>query len=214
MLTTGRKLVIGRREIHNSLKKSSRKLSRDHVEILPRIIDGIAKISIKPLGRNPVFTAKYEYPMQPIPKGESIELLSQDLIGFRIDDFIYQLVYVGKAMAKSASNLIPSSIGSATEKFEMMQTNHSDSEVFTSASELENESTSTKNSLAHNLQVKLPCEYAETCYRKNPTHFHERSHPGDSDWWDPLEESPANDPRPGAFLFEFFVRPKNQTCVI
>ena len=68
MLTSGRKLVIGRREIHNSLKKSSRKLSRDHVEILPRMIDGVAKISIKPLGRNPVFTAKYEYPMQPISK--------------------------------------------------------------------------------------------------------------------------------------------------
>ena len=68
VLTTERKLVIGRREIHNSLKKSCRKLSRDHVEILPRIIDGIAKISIKPLGRNPVFTAKYEYPMHPISK--------------------------------------------------------------------------------------------------------------------------------------------------
>jgi len=99
-------------------------------------------------------------------------------------------------MTKCSSNLIPSSIGSATEKFEMMQTNHSDSEVFTSASEPENENISTENSLAHNLQVKLPCEYAETCYRKNPSHFHERSHPGDSDWWDPLEESPANDPRP------------------
>jgi len=60
------------------------------------MIDGVAKISIKPLGRNPVFTAKYEYPMQPISKGESIELLSHDLIGFRIDDFIYQLVYVEK----------------------------------------------------------------------------------------------------------------------
>ena len=107
-------------------------------------------------------------------------------------------------MTKDTSNITPSSISSTTEKFEMMQTNHSDSEVFTSASEPENENISTKDSLAHNLQVKLPCEYAETCYRKNPSHFHERSHPGDSDWWDPLEESPANDPRPGAFLFEYF----------
>ena len=95
-LTLGRKLVIGRREIQNSLQKGSRKLSRDHVEILPRIIDGIAKVSIKPVGKNPLFTAKFEYPMVPVLTGTSAELFANDLIGFRLDDFVFQIIYSSK----------------------------------------------------------------------------------------------------------------------
>ena len=50
---------------------------------------------------------------------------------------------------------------------------------------------------------RKPCEYGAKCYRKNPSHKNEMSHPGDSDYWDPVSTSidPALDTRPGKFRF-------------
>ncbi|XP_072907355.1 aprataxin and PNK-like factor isoform X2 [Hemitrygon akajei] len=44
-------------------------------------------------------------------------------------------------------------------------------------------------------QKKRACVYGSNCYRKNPLHFQEFSHPGDSDYEDPLgEEDDDNKP--------------------
>lgn len=51
---------------------------------------------------------------------------------------------------------------------------------------------------------RKPCEYGGGCYRQNPTHKIEFSHPGDDDWWDPLNQdntaSDVIDTRPGSGL--------------
>ena len=48
---------------------------------------------------------------------------------------------------------------------------------------------------------RKPCEYGEKCYRRNPAHKMEFSHPGDMDYWDPVSTSidPDLDTRPGQF---------------
>nr|XP_056712750.1 aprataxin and PNK-like factor [Euleptes europaea] len=44
---------------------------------------------------------------------------------------------------------------------------------------------------------RTPCQYGRKCYRKNPVHFQEFSHPGDADYQDPEVVTPAdNDRRP------------------
>ena len=51
---------------------------------------------------------------------------------------------------------------------------------------------------------RKPCEYGGGCYRQNPTHKIEFSHPGDDDWWDPLNQDNTatdfEDQRPGSDL--------------
>ncbi|XP_040285977.1 aprataxin and PNK-like factor isoform X1 [Bufo bufo] len=56
--------------------------------------------------------------------------------------------------------------------------------------------TSTQNS-QQAPKKRVPCIYGEQCYRKNPTHFQEFSHPGDSDYHDVENGSQDdNDDRP------------------
>ncbi|XP_054853772.1 aprataxin and PNK-like factor [Eublepharis macularius] len=44
---------------------------------------------------------------------------------------------------------------------------------------------------------RIPCHYGRNCYRKNPVHFQQFSHPGDGDYLDPEVVTPAdNDCRP------------------
>ncbi|KAM4042334.1 aprataxin and PNK-like factor [Anomaloglossus baeobatrachus] len=43
--------------------------------------------------------------------------------------------------------------------------------------------TSTQNT-QQSPKKRVPCMYGEQCYRKNPVHFQEFSHPGDSDYYD------------------------------
>lgn len=43
---------------------------------------------------------------------------------------------------------------------------------------------------------RTPCMYAERCYRKNPVHFQEFSHPGDSDYRDSGSQEDDYDDRP------------------
>ena len=53
---------------------------------------------------------------------------------------------------------------------------------------------------------RKPCEYGAKCYRKNPAHKKEMSHPGDSDYWDPVSTSidPNLDTRPGNYAAHIF----------
>lgn len=48
------------------------------------------------------------------------------------------------------------------------------------------------------LAPRKPCEFSRNCYRKNPNHLRDYSHPTDPDWWNPLEREidPDLDPRP------------------
>ncbi|XP_041839412.1 aprataxin and PNK-like factor isoform X2 [Melanotaenia boesemani] len=43
-------------------------------------------------------------------------------------------------------------------------------------------------------QVRTPCPYGKDCYRKNPLHFQECSHPGDTDYEEEEEEEEADRP--------------------
>ncbi|XP_067297008.1 aprataxin and PNK-like factor [Pseudorasbora parva] len=45
-------------------------------------------------------------------------------------------------------------------------------------------------------QRRTPCAYGSSCYRKNPLHFQECSHPGDSDFEEEEEEDADEDDRP------------------
>ncbi|KAK9981460.1 hypothetical protein ABG768_000991 [Culter alburnus] len=45
-------------------------------------------------------------------------------------------------------------------------------------------------------QRRTPCAYGSSCYRKNPLHFQECSHPGDSDYEDKEAEDADDDDRP------------------
>ncbi|KAF6734212.1 Aprataxin and PNK-like factor [Oryzias melastigma] len=43
---------------------------------------------------------------------------------------------------------------------------------------------------------RKPCPYGKDCYRKNPLHFQESSHPGDSDYEEEEEEEEEEEDRP------------------
>uniref|UniRef100_A0A3B3DAN9 PBZ-type domain-containing protein n=1 Tax=Oryzias melastigma TaxID=30732 RepID=A0A3B3DAN9_ORYME len=45
-------------------------------------------------------------------------------------------------------------------------------------------------------QRRKPCPYGKDCYRKNPLHFQESSHPGDSDYEEEEEEEEEEEDRP------------------
>ncbi|XP_056266210.1 aprataxin and PNK-like factor [Pseudoliparis swirei] len=45
-------------------------------------------------------------------------------------------------------------------------------------------------------KLRAPCPYGRSCYRKNPAHFQESSHPDDSDYEEPEEEEEEEGDRP------------------
>ncbi|XP_054635132.1 aprataxin and PNK-like factor isoform X2 [Dunckerocampus dactyliophorus] len=45
-------------------------------------------------------------------------------------------------------------------------------------------------------RLRSPCPYGKDCYRKNPLHFRESSHPGDSDYEEEEEEQQEEEGRP------------------
>ncbi|XP_058038011.1 aprataxin and PNK-like factor isoform X3 [Ahaetulla prasina] len=47
-----------------------------------------------------------------------------------------------------------------------------------------------------NKPLRTACQYGKSCYRKNPIHFQEFSHPGDSDYYDSEALSQVDDHRP------------------
>ncbi|XP_072265688.1 aprataxin and PNK-like factor [Pyxicephalus adspersus] len=60
-----------------------------------------------------------------------------------------------------------------------------------------NQSTRSPETSQQAQKSRMPCIYAERCYRKNPVHFQEFSHPGDSDYHDVESGSQDdNDDRP------------------
>ncbi|XP_018606350.2 aprataxin and PNK-like factor isoform X1 [Scleropages formosus] len=62
------------------------------------------------------------------------------------------------------------------------------------------ESASSSHSTLAKPRLRTPCPYAKRCYRKNPVHFQECSHPGDSDYEeeeeDAVEDDKEDDDRP------------------
>ncbi|TRY83038.1 hypothetical protein DNTS_004455 [Danionella cerebrum] len=45
-------------------------------------------------------------------------------------------------------------------------------------------------------QQRKPCPYGSSCYRKNPLHFQESSHPGDTDYYETEKNDEDEDDRP------------------
>jgi len=50
-----------------------------------------------------------------------------------------------------------------------------------------------ENSSPHRSSVRDPCVYGPSCYRRNPLHFQEFSHPGDADYTSPPDSSDEDD---------------------
>ena len=48
----------------------------------------------------------------------------------------------------------------------------------------------------HFVTGKRPCRHGASCYRKNPSHFKEYSHPGDLDYQSKDEDTDEDDSRP------------------
>ncbi|XP_077173994.1 aprataxin and PNK-like factor isoform X2 [Paroedura picta] len=70
------------------------------------------------------------------------------------------------------------------------QTTEADSSDSTGSSSVPQSSNLTKH-------TRIPCQYGRNCYRKNPIHFQQFSHPGDADCHDPeVGTAAVNDPRP------------------
>ncbi|ROL46542.1 Aprataxin and PNK-like factor [Anabarilius grahami] len=74
----------------------------------------------------------------------------------------------------------------------------SDSQVSQGASQGSNimEAESETSASKVKKQRRTPCAYGSSCYRKNPLHFQECSHPGDSDYEDKEAEDADDDDRP------------------
>ncbi|XP_053273943.1 aprataxin and PNK-like factor isoform X2 [Pleuronectes platessa] len=54
----------------------------------------------------------------------------------------------------------------------------------------------TQPSSSVSARLRPPCPYGKDCYRKNPVHFQETSHPGDSDFEEEEEEEEEEEDRP------------------
>ena len=52
---------------------------------------------------------------------------------------------------------------------------------------------SSTNSVTHPAKTREPCAYGKSCYRKNPDHFNEYSHPGDADYFSHSSSEDDND---------------------
>ncbi|KAM9314535.1 aprataxin and PNK-like factor isoform 2-T2 [Pholidichthys leucotaenia] len=52
------------------------------------------------------------------------------------------------------------------------------------------------SSLPSTTAVRTPCPYGKDCYRKNPLHFQECSHPGDPDYQEQQEEEEEEEEKP------------------
>ena len=140
-------------------------------------------------GRNGAFYGKYEQPLRFLPKGEtSAMLLSGDVIAFRKCSYVYRIL-IGED--KPADE--PTSNG----QIETLE-GEDELEKWSSGSDIETENRESRLSPdREQIERRLPCEFGVNCYRRNPVHKRDRSHPGDPDWWDPIEQEIENDPRPG-----------------
>ncbi|XP_015279827.1 PREDICTED: aprataxin and PNK-like factor, partial [Gekko japonicus] len=77
-----------------------------------------------------------------------------------------------------------------SEAFIPDQTTEADSSDLTESSDVPQSSNVTEHK-------RIPCQYGSHCYRKNPVHFQQFSHPGDGDYHDPEVVTAAdNDQRP------------------
>lgn len=176
---------LGRKEVGKSLGIPIRKVSRDHLTFL---VQSETEIKMRADGRNGAFYGKFEQPLGFLPKGESSGiLLSGDVIAFRKCSYVYRIVIgANKPADESTTNgQIETLVG------------EDELEEWSSGSDVEKrERESRLPPDREEVERRLPCEFGATCYRRNPVHKRERSHPGDPDWWDPIEQEIENDPRP------------------
>ncbi|CBY36119.1 unnamed protein product [Oikopleura dioica] len=183
-----KKCRIGRAEIKNALaqensKEKAEKVSKSAVDIQIRN-DTLSVINI---GKNSIFTGCFGMPLERLVPDEKRDLSFGDVIGFRQDALVFR-IEVGSSRKIDKPEV-------AVDIENKDQGTLSDNAEWTSGSisDHQNGNIAVDVSASHqNLPIasrrRRPCEYGGGCYRQNPTHKIEFSHPGDDDWWDPLNQ--------------------------
>lgn len=164
------KAILGRMEVKKSLDRNDKlKISKDQVRF---IIDHSSKsVDIESLGVNPSCYGEFGDEPVLLKPNEKARLKDNDIIGFGRNKYIYQIKFRAETNITQDDNL--------TQETRVP----SDEEHFSGESDIASEPECSGPSL---LPKRKPCEYGLKCYRKNPQHKSEFSHPGDQDFWDPL----------------------------
>ena len=131
-----------------------------------------------------------------------------DIIGFGKTNYLYQVVFSNDSI--ETNEIKPESVNELNVEGDQSP---STSPVHKSISEsslgddlgsdkVEEESDNEEGPTCSGpslIPKRKPCEYGAKCYRRNPIHKKEMSHPGDPDYWDPVNTSidPHLDTRPG-----------------
>ena len=123
---------------------------------------------------------------------------AEDVIGFGKTQYFYQVKFVDESLPKLNNEEIDKSELDSPIRNESPEPDDGNHEE-----DLESEEETPTCSGPSLIPKRKPCEYGAKCYRKNPAHKNEMSHPGDSDYWDPVSTSidPVLDTRPGKFYF-------------
>ena len=123
---------------------------------------------------------------------------AEDVIGFGKTQYFYQVKFVEESLSKLNDEEIDKSEFDSPIRNESPEPPSDDENH---DKDLESEEETPTCSGPSLIPKRKPCEYGARCYRKNPAHKNEMSHPGDSDYWDPVSTSidPVLDTRPGKF---------------
>ena len=128
------------------------------------------------MGKNCGFFAPFEYPIVRLKPGESTTIKEGDILAFRKDLYVYRVHF---------SNLPQILQKPEIKTQETLNFDSPEKEIWTSGSESDQgESKVTPD----DSNKRVPCEFGQSCYRQNPIHKKERSHPGDSDWSNPTDQ--------------------------
>ena len=128
----------------------------------------------------------------------------EDVIGFGKTQYFYQVKFVNENLSKLKNEELDKSEVELDSPIRNESPEpSSDENPDADPKSEEEEPTCSGPSL---IPKRKPCEYGAKCYRKNPAHKNEMSHPGDSDYWDPVSTSidPVLDTRPGNFRLFYF----------
>lgn len=190
-----KKVTLGRAEITKSLQtKEKIRVSKDQIRLE---IDYDKKIiQIETLGINPSSFGKFGYPPTPLRKNNKATVVAEDIIGFGRTQYFYQVKFGDESLPKSLKKEIDKSKVEIDSPIRSEPSEPSSDENHDEKPESEEEKPTCSGPGL--IPKRKPCEYGANCYRKNPAHKNEMSHPGDLDYWDPVSTSidPVLDTRP------------------
>ncbi|XP_066496696.1 aprataxin and PNK-like factor isoform X2 [Tiliqua scincoides] len=111
--------------------------------------------------------------LEPNPVGQDCQPTEMDTMDKREDN----LAHVGTKIEQSCLDKPLQSPVQQTQELIPYQTTETEISNLTESQNIPQSSNATKSN-------RTPCQYGRNCYRKNPIHFQEFSHPGDSDYHD------------------------------